>query len=171
MESPGRLELTSFLFDVPLAPEAQPRHTPLGGLRRLGTVMNRRKSIIGPPTGSFDKKAEKKRSPFASFKRSDSAREMQIPESPPETMVDRPGTSMTEDEFARNPSVAQDRIAAETVTPVPVSQPEQIATNGASPEAQAGLVANDTHQVCALENFEDVLLTCFLAACRFGWFH
>lgn len=154
MNLPDRLDLTSFLFGVSLAPEAQPRHTPLGGLRRLGTVMNRRKSIVGPPGGSFDKKAEKKRSPFASFKRSDSAREMQIPESPPETIVERPGTSMTEDEFARNPSVSQDRTAAGTVTPVPVVRPEPIATNGASPEAQAGLVANNTHQVCAVADLE-----------------
>lgn len=64
-------------------PEAQPRHTPLGGLRRLGTVMNRRKSVVVPSATSFDRKSEKKRSPFAAFKRADSSREMQIPESPP----------------------------------------------------------------------------------------
>ncbi|KAJ5161673.1 hypothetical protein N7492_007065 [Penicillium capsulatum] len=146
----------SSAVQTPPAPEPQPRHTPLGGLRRLGTVMNRRKSIVGASGGSFDKKAEKKRSPFAPFKRSDSSREMQIPESPPEeTIVDRPGTSMTGDESARNPSVSQDRTTAESVAPVPVSQPEPIATNGASPEAQAGLVGNSTHQHVDSDGFTE----------------
>ena len=113
--------------------------------------MGRRKSVVGSASGSFDKKA-KKRSPFASFKRSESSKEMQIPESPPESTLERPGTSLTEDEPARNPSASQDRTAAETITPVPIAQPEPAAANGASPEIQAGLVTNNsTAQVCLLE--------------------
>ncbi|KAJ5167088.1 uncharacterized protein N7482_005869 [Penicillium canariense] len=131
---------------TPPAPEAVPRHTPLGGLRRLGTVMNRRKSVIGPTSGSFDRKAEKKhRSPFAPFKRSESAREMQISESPP-SISERPGTSFTEDSSIRNPSVSQDHNVTDTITPAPISQPEPSTANGTSPEAQAGLISNGTGQ-------------------------
>ncbi|KKK13467.1 hypothetical protein ARAM_002306 [Aspergillus rambellii] len=62
-------------------PAPEPRYnTPLGGLKRLGTVMNRRKSIVHSSGGPFSEK--KYRSPF-SFKRGDS-REMQIPEDEPE---------------------------------------------------------------------------------------
>ncbi|KAJ5664431.1 hypothetical protein N7507_005162 [Penicillium longicatenatum] len=85
-----------------------PRNTALGGLRRLGTVMGRRKSMVIPSGSTFDRKAEKKRSPFAPFKRSDSSRDMQIPESPPST-ADRPDSSMIEEEYTRTPSVSHDQ--------------------------------------------------------------
>lgn len=55
---------------------------------------------------------------------------------------------MTEEESARNPSVSQDRTVPEIFAPVPVAQQEPIATNGTSPEAQAGLVSHGTNQVC-----------------------
>ncbi|KXG49398.1 Fps/Fes/Fer/CIP4 homology [Penicillium griseofulvum] len=116
------------------APEAQPRHTPLGGLRRLGTVMNRRKSVALPSTGSFDRKAEKKRSPFAAFKRADSSRDLQIPESPPATASDRPGTSFTDQSSLRNPSVSHDRTGLDTVATIPEAHPETI-RNGVAPES------------------------------------
>ncbi|KAJ5618876.1 hypothetical protein N7510_002860 [Penicillium lagena] len=132
---------------TPPAPEPVARHTPLGGLRRLGTVMNRRKSVIGPSAGSYERKPEKKhRSPFSAFKRSDSSRDAQIqlPESPPLSAIDRPATSLTEEESIRNPSVSQDRDAAETITTIPAAQPAQTTTNGAtSPEEQAGLARGD----------------------------
>ncbi|OQE41339.1 hypothetical protein PENCOP_c005G07377 [Penicillium coprophilum] len=121
------------IVQTPPAPEAQPRHTPLGGLRRLGTVMNRRKSVALPSTGSFDKKSEKKRSPFAAFKRADSSRDLQIPESPPATASDRPGTSFTDQSSLRNPSVSHDRTGLDTAAAIPEAQPEN-ATNGAAPE-------------------------------------
>lgn len=121
------------------APEPQSRNTPLGGLRRLGTVMNRRKSVMGSPAGSFDRKAEKKRSPFAPFKRSDSSREMQIPESP---TSDHPAASFTEDEPGRNRSFLQDRGAPDTVTHAPISQPAPTSTNGASAEEHIGFNSN-----------------------------
>ncbi|KAJ5833871.1 hypothetical protein N7474_002182 [Penicillium riverlandense] len=132
---------------TPPAPEPVARHTPLGGLRRLGTVMNRRKSVIGPSAGSYERKPEKKhRSPFSAFKRSDSSRDAQIqlPESPPLSTIDRPATSLTEEESFRNPSVSQDRDASETITTIPAAQPAQTTTNGTtSPEEQAGLVHGD----------------------------
>lgn len=125
-------------------PEAQPRHTPLGGLRRLGTVMNRRKSIVGPSAGTFDRKAEKKRSPFAAFKRADSSRDMQIPESPPMTATDRPGTSFTDHSSLRNPSVSQDHAGLDTAAPVPEAHPDT-PRNGAAPET-LGLTNNHVTQ-------------------------
>lgn len=135
---------------TPPAPEPVARHTPLGGLRRLGTVMNRRKSVIGPSPGSYERKPEKKhRSPFSAFKRSDSSRDAQIqlPESPPLSSIDRPATSLTEEESIRNPSVSQDRDASETITTIPAAQPVQITTNGTtSPEEQAGLARGDGTQ-------------------------
>ncbi|KAJ5917382.1 hypothetical protein N7466_010936 [Penicillium verhagenii] len=124
-------------------PEAQPRNTALGGLRRLGTVMGRRKSMVVPSGSTFDRKAEKKRSPFAPFKRSDSSRDMQIPESPPST-ADRPGTSMTDDDYARTSSMSRDQTAGEALAPVPIAQPYSSTTNGTSPEARAGIVRNGT---------------------------
>ncbi|PYH99691.1 hypothetical protein BO71DRAFT_415409 [Aspergillus ellipticus CBS 707.79] len=74
-------------------PVPEPRSTPLGGLKRLGTVMNRRRSIVQPSGGAPFFSDKKHRSPFASFKRGD-ARDMQIPETPPEGS-DRPGTALT----------------------------------------------------------------------------
>lgn len=134
-----------YMLIVDVVPEQPAKSTPLGGLRRLGTVMGRRKSMVVSPSMGFDKKAEKKRSPFAPFKRSDSSREMQIPESPPST-ADRPDTAFTNDEPARNPSVSHDQDA-DAITPAPgnnaMSPP---ATNGAALDAQPGF-SNGTGQV------------------------
>ncbi|PYI21615.1 hypothetical protein BO99DRAFT_71779 [Aspergillus violaceofuscus CBS 115571] len=78
-------------------PVPEPRHsTPLGGLKRLGTVMNRRRSIVQPSGGGPFFSDKKHRSPFASFKRGDS-RDLQIPETPPEGS-DRPGTALSTQE-------------------------------------------------------------------------
>ncbi|PWY77547.1 hypothetical protein BO70DRAFT_294795 [Aspergillus heteromorphus CBS 117.55] len=87
-------------------PVPEPRHsTPLGGLKRLGTVMNRRRSIVQPSgAGPFFSSDKKHRSPFASFKRGDS-RDMQIPETPPEGS-ERPGTALTaHDSHTEVPSI------------------------------------------------------------------
>ncbi|CAG8287954.1 unnamed protein product [Penicillium salamii] len=130
---------------TPPAPEAQPRHTPLGGLRRLGTVMNRRKSVVGPSAGTFDRKAEKKRSPFAAFKRADSSRDLQIPESPPGTASGRPDTSSADHSSLRNPSVSQDHPALDPAAPISETRTEA-ATNGATPETQSGFLDNPVNQ-------------------------
>ncbi|KAJ5901862.1 hypothetical protein N7495_002390 [Penicillium taxi] len=126
-------------MDLPPAPEAQPRHTPLGGLRRLGTVMNRRRSMMTPSTGNFERKSEKKRSPFSAFKRND--REMQIPEFPPQTASDRdrerPSTAFTEDGSMRSASVANNHHVPETAAHNEVSQPIN-ALNGNTPDSQPG---------------------------------
>ena len=120
-------------FLSPIAPE--PRH-PLGGLKRLGTVMNSRRKSIAQPGGSFfmDKK---NRSPFASFKRGDS-RDMQIPESPPPG-ADRPDTAFTtQDSFGetqRNQSESRDRERlGAVISTIPEPQSAPTATNGAAPQ-------------------------------------
>lgn len=73
---------------------------------------------------------------------------MQIPESPPASASGRAGTSLTEGESTRNPSVSQDGTVPEIVTPIPAGQAEASAANGTSSEGQPGLVSNGTNQVC-----------------------
>jgi len=72
---------------------------------------------------------------------------MQIPESPPGTPSDRPGTSMTEEEHARTLGVSHDRTLTDVVTPVPFSQPEPTGTNGTYQEAQARFAGNGAEHV------------------------
>ncbi|EPS25275.1 hypothetical protein PDE_00208 [Penicillium oxalicum 114-2] len=132
---------------TPPAPEPLPRHTPLGGLRRLGTVMNRRKSVVPPMGGSSDRKAEKKhRSPFSSFMRSDSSREAQIPESPPST-ADRPGTSLTEESSLRNENISHDTDTVGAMAPTFASQPETSAPNENTPRSEEISMTNGTSQL------------------------
>ncbi|KAI1947109.1 Suppressor of Profilin deletion [Ophidiomyces ophidiicola] len=60
----------SFASEQP--PNPQQRHTPLGGLKRLGTVMSRRRSIV--QTNSGNASPERKfRSPFTPFRRAESS--------------------------------------------------------------------------------------------------
>jgi hypothetical protein len=133
------------ILTIITAPEAVPRHTPLGGLRRLGTVMNRRKSVVGPSAGTFDRKAEKKRSPFAAFKRADSSRDLQIPESPPGTASGRPDTSFTDHSSLRNTSVSQDRPGLDSAAVI--AEPHAgSTTNGTTAEAQPVLMNNHVGQ-------------------------
>ncbi|KAL4815604.1 Muniscin C-terminal mu homology domain-containing protein [Aspergillus spinulosporus] len=117
----------------PPPPVPEPRHgTPFGGLRRLGTVMNRRKSMALPSGPSSEKKY---RSPFSSFKRGDS-HNMQIPEDPPE----RPDTAITSqdsyNETARHPSESYEREdrARFSPSPPPQSTPD---TNGFASQGTA----------------------------------
>ncbi|KAL4879365.1 Muniscin C-terminal mu homology domain-containing protein [Aspergillus karnatakaensis] len=118
-------------------PVPESRHgTALGGLRRLGTVMNRRKSIALPSGSASSEK--KYRSPF-SFKRGDS-RDMQIPE---DSQPDRPDTAFTRQDsygeigHSRSEShelEGHDRISS---SPPPQSSPENV--NGfASQEISTG---------------------------------
>ncbi|KAL3479792.1 Muniscin C-terminal mu homology domain-containing protein [Aspergillus californicus] len=110
----------------PPPPVPEPRHgTALGGLRRLGTVMNRRKSIVIPSGGPLEKKY---RSPF-SFKRGNSGE--QIPEELPE----RPETAITQhdgySDTARIPSGSFERESQDRVTsPVPRSPPDTVNGHG-----------------------------------------
>lgn len=120
----------------------EPRH-PLGGLKRLGTVMNNRRKSIAQPAGSFfsDKKS---RSPFAPFKRGDS-RDMQIPESP-SPGPDRPDTAFTAQdsiaESARHPSESRYREGLRTATPTG-QEPQFVApaTNGGGEPVQEAQAA------------------------------
>ncbi|KAL2855875.1 Muniscin C-terminal mu homology domain-containing protein [Aspergillus pseudoustus] len=117
-ESSGRIR-------PPPVPES--RHgTAFGGLRRLGTVMNRRKSIVLPSGGPSEKKH---RSPF-SFKRGDS-RDIQIPEDP---HPERPGTALTSQdsysEATRIQSEPNERESHDRVSSSPVPQSPPGAVNG-----------------------------------------
>lgn len=117
--------------------------------------MNRRKSMVQPSGGPFFSE-KKHRSPFASFMRSDSARDTQIPESPPST-ADRPGTALTSQESpretretARNASEPSDRggVGAGPSSPEPLSAPGT--ANGiTSPEitADTGLTTATSNEV------------------------
>lgn len=122
--------LRRHLLTFIIVPES--RH-PLGGLKRLGTVMSSRRKSIAQPSGSLfgDKKG---RSPFATFKRGDS-RDMQIPESPT-SGLDRPDTGFTAQdsvaESARQPSESRDREGLSVVSPA-TQEPQfaaPAATNG-----------------------------------------
>ncbi|KAE8153879.1 Muniscin C-terminal mu homology domain-containing protein [Aspergillus avenaceus] len=136
---------------TPPAPEPQPRHTPLGGLKRLGTVMNRRKSVVQPSGGAPFFSDKKHRSPFASFKRGES-RDMQIPESP-EPGMERPGTALTtqesQNEVTRITSEPNDHDTPTALSASPIPQSAPATANGtASPEppAEAGLAVNNSSQ-------------------------
>ncbi|KAL2004122.1 hypothetical protein VTN02DRAFT_6586 [Thermoascus thermophilus] len=115
-------------------PVPEPRHTPLGGLRRLGTVMNRRKSIVQNPSGVGLTSPDKKhRAAFAPFRRGD-PRDMPLPEGPPSTsghdsVVQDPISPQSES--ARGPSESHVREDSETVAPIPETQPVPV-TNGTS---------------------------------------
>ncbi|OJJ73550.1 hypothetical protein ASPBRDRAFT_53717 [Aspergillus brasiliensis CBS 101740] len=116
---------------TPPAPE--PRHnTPLGGLKRLGTVMNRRRSIVQPSSAGPFFSDKKHRSPFASFKRGDS-RDLQIPETPTEGL-ERPSTAMTAQDTEApgisNESHEHEGFAGATSTAMPQSAPST--ANGAT---------------------------------------
>ncbi|KAL4934158.1 uncharacterized protein BDV17DRAFT_248503 [Aspergillus undulatus] len=128
-------------------PVPEPRHgTPFGGLRRLGTVMNRRKSIVMPSGGPSEKKF---RSPF-SFKRGDS---QEIPEDP---RPERPDTAVTSQgsysEATRLPSESHDQEDRERFSPSPPPQTAPDAANGFATQedsvaALAGTSANKPPRV------------------------
>lgn len=114
-------------------PVPEPRH-PLGGLKRLGTVMSSRRKSIAQPSGGSIFSDKKGRSPFSTFKRGDS-RDMQIPESP-SSGQDRPNTGLTTQESvaesARQPSESRDREGLSVVSPI-IQEPQSTA-----PAAAAG---------------------------------
>lgn len=161
---------------IGIAPE--PRHTPLGGLKRLGTVMNRRKSIVQSPSGSFSLD-KKHRTPFAPFRKGDSSRDMQIPESPTSTPPQDqlsgshiPQDSIsTEPESARGPSESNTRGDFDAISPAPEANVATTnGTNGAllgdHPAAQVNLVPSPVR-------IKDMLMSAtklisFAAADRFG---
>lgn len=113
--------------------------------------MNRRKSIVQPSGG-------KHRSPFAPFKRSDHAREIQIPESAPES-IDRPDTAVTTQDNTAEPvritSESLDRGGPETVASSPGPQPAGPTANGTTLQetyVDPGLVNMHGNDVCEQVN-------------------
>ncbi|EAS32378.3 uncharacterized protein CIMG_03402 [Coccidioides immitis RS] len=69
-------------FATDQQPNPQQRHTPLGGLKRLGTVMGRRRSIVQPNSG-YTSPEKKFRSPFMPFRRTESSRSFHQVENQP----------------------------------------------------------------------------------------
>lgn len=97
--------------------------------------MNRRKSIVGSPSGSFSLD-KKHRAPFVPFRRGDSSRDMQIPESPTFTHghdqisgghVPQDSIS-TEPDFSRGRNEFHTRQGSDTISPA--AEPYVAATNG-----------------------------------------
>jgi hypothetical protein len=129
-------------------PVPESRHgTAFGGLRRLGTVMNRRKSVALPSGGPSEKKY---RSPF-SFKRADS-RDMQIPE---DARTERPGTALTsQDSYTESTRVqsesnereSHDRVSASPVPPQ--SPPGAVNGLGSGFTSQESPAGAGTNEVC-----------------------
>lgn len=113
--------------------------------------MNRRKSVVHPSGGPSEKKH---RTPFSPFKRMDSSRERQIPESSPPFGAERPDTGVTTQDnvsdFVRGTSESVDRGGQEAVALSPDLQPAPPTTNGTAPQEthEAGLVASYTGEVC-----------------------
>lgn len=157
-----------------LVPE--PRHTPLGGLKRLGTVMNRRKSIVQGSSAGFISPEKKHRAPFAPFRRGDS-RDTQLPEESPipgqDSGLSQEPTS-PQSGSVRRPSESHGREDFETAAPIPENQPVPV-TNGTSPVdhgAEIGQADTSSTQVCdpASEGLELKELTYCAAPNRFGRF-
>ncbi|KAG2415172.1 hypothetical protein HFD88_006363 [Aspergillus terreus] len=148
-DSASQRSETSGRVRSPPPPAPEPRHTPLGGLKRLGTVMNRRKSVVNP--SGFGEK--KHRSPFASFKRGES-REAPIPES--SSGADRPGTALTTQESysdsMRQPSESHEREGLGTASsgfsqpaPVPATTNGTASQELSSATGIANTAVNDVH--------------------------
>ena len=114
--------------------------------------MNRRKSVVQSSGGGIISE-KKHRSPFAAFKRADSAREMQIPESAPEEAY-RADTAVTTqgniNEPTRAASESFDRGRPDHLPVSPGPQPAGAATNGSAyqeMQGDSGLVNLQTGEV------------------------
>ncbi|KAH8698561.1 Muniscin C-terminal mu homology domain-containing protein [Talaromyces proteolyticus] len=127
-----------FAREPPPVPE--PRHTPkLGGLRRLGTVMNRRKSVV-LGSGSSISGQEKKIRPAFTFRRGDSSREaQQLPSTPP----GRDTPSITGD-FTASPTTSVSlreppvREESSTIAPIQEVTETTVTTNGTTKHEATG---------------------------------
>ena len=95
-----------------------PKEKKLSGLKRLGTVMGRRKSAVPPPPPSSERKKEKTRS-FAPFRRQESSRSFQDLESTGQDLS--PVTSRDDRTSSRHDSEApprtQESRVSETLSP------------------------------------------------------
>lgn len=85
------------LADLPIVQEKESK-SKFGGIKRLGTVMGRRKSMAPPPPpGQAPEKSKRSRASFAPFRRGDSSNSFQEVGSPPTVGRDlTPVTSQNE---------------------------------------------------------------------------
>lgn len=123
----------------------------MGGLRRLGTVMNRRKSIVVGSGSSLS--SEKKSRPGFGFRRADSGQNVhtQLPSTPPgrdtpsiasESIGSPPGTGN-----AARETFGSEETAA--IASIPETTETAATTNGLnSPRADVVAPLAPTNQVC-----------------------
>lgn len=120
--------------------------------------MNRRKSVV-QPSGGPGGSEKKHRSPFAPFKRADSARDtqMQIPEDAP--AMDHPDTGVTTqdnvEEFVRGTNESMDHSGL-AISSNQETQPAPAATNGTAAQGvhvEPGVLIPNTGEVCQI-NFD-----------------
>lgn len=100
------------ITDERLVPEPPKEKSKLGGLKRLGTVMGRRKNAAPPPPPS-EKKKEKTRS-FAPFRRQESSRSFQDLETTGADLTpaaSRDGRASSRHEFETPPATQESRIS------------------------------------------------------------
>ncbi|EED21492.1 conserved hypothetical protein [Talaromyces stipitatus ATCC 10500] len=129
-------------------PVPEPRHTPrMGGLRRLGTVMNRRKSVVLGSGTSIP--TEKKSRPGFGFRRGDSSSNVhtQLPSTPPgrdtpsiagESIGSPPPTASTANEYIQTEDTT-------TITPIPETNETAATTNGLASNHADTAAANQIH--------------------------
>ncbi|KAK2772782.1 hypothetical protein FQN53_004452 [Emmonsiellopsis sp. PD_33] len=107
-------------------PLPQQRHTPLGGLKRLGTVMGRRKSVV-QPSGGATTSPERKFRPFTSFRRNDSTRNFhQVNAQPNSGNTLAPTTSR--DETSLRPTSSREPSRTDSI---PQTRQRPLTPNGA----------------------------------------
>jgi hypothetical protein len=159
--------------EIDLRTVPEPRHTPkMGGLRRLGTVMNRRKSVALSSGSSISGQEKKSRTGF-SFRRGDSSRDVhtQLPSTPP----GRDSPSIAGDSTASPPTTVSLRdppILEEStgITPIQEAIETPVITNGTTANlANSQQAQTATAQVLSSPILPFIFLTLFsIATGRLG---
>ncbi|KAK2768203.1 hypothetical protein FQN54_000055 [Arachnomyces sp. PD_36] len=113
------------------APQPQPRQTAFGGLRRLGTVMHRRKSIVGGPNSGFIQE-KKPRGPFGTRRGGSTSQDSQQPASPtpPQTAQTEALSITSHDDASIRPTSARRGTSNDQMEPISEGQQTPTATNG-----------------------------------------
>ena len=131
-------------------PESTPHKSKLGGLKRFGTVMNRRKSAVPPPPPTSEKK-EKKSRPFSAFRRGDSSRSFQDLEATGQdltpTITEEPRNELTQVQsvVTEAPSDLTPPVRAIDTT---IQQPQHM-TNGTTDPPQAAPAPGTTDRLAS----------------------
>ncbi|KKZ65152.1 hypothetical protein EMCG_09019 [[Emmonsia] crescens] len=123
-------------------------HLRLGGLKRFGTVMGRRKSVVHHSTGSAGSPERKFRSPFTAFRKSESTRSFQQVDMQPNVGDFLAPTASRDDPSLRRPASSPREIArSESIS---VSRQRPATPNGdVVPEESTVLDVNSAEQAPA----------------------